>query len=98
VPEQRELPPPTPEEIERIAHDREFALEAIQKWGIARLMNPYAPRRDRRAETVGLGDLVKKVTAFFGVTPCSACEERAKKLNRIQLPAPQKKPCGCRDR
>jgi hypothetical protein len=34
------------------------------------------------AEPVGLGDAVKKVTTAVGVKPCSACQERAARLNR----------------
>ena len=29
----------------------------------------------------GLGDLVAKITKFFGVKPCSACKKRQKWLN-----------------
>jgi hypothetical protein len=35
-----------------------------------------------RDEDVGLGDVVKKVTATAGVAPCSGCERRAAALNR----------------
>jgi hypothetical protein len=34
------------------------------------------------AEPVGLGDVAKKVTIGVGVKPCSACQERAARLNR----------------
>jgi hypothetical protein len=34
------------------------------------------------AEPVGLGDVVKRVTGAVGVRPCSACEQRAARLNR----------------
>jgi hypothetical protein len=34
------------------------------------------------AEPVGLGDVVKRVTASVGVKPCSSCEERAARLNQ----------------
>lgn len=33
-------------------------------------------------EDVGLGTVVKRVTSTFGIRPCSACEQRAAKLNR----------------
>jgi hypothetical protein len=31
----------------------------------------------------GLGDLVAKVTTFFGIEPCEACLERKRKLNEL---------------
>lgn len=34
-------------------------------------------------EEVGLGDVIKKVTTFVGIKPCSACNERAQKLNSM---------------
>jgi hypothetical protein len=34
------------------------------------------------AEPVGLGDVVKKVTTGVGVKPCSACQQRADRLNQ----------------
>jgi len=33
-------------------------------------------------EDVGLGSVVKHVTATFGIRPCGGCEQRAAKLNR----------------
>jgi hypothetical protein len=33
-------------------------------------------------EDVGLGSVIKKVTATFGVRPCGGCEQRAQALNR----------------
>jgi hypothetical protein len=33
-------------------------------------------------EPAGLGDAVKKVTTAVGVKPCSACQERAARLNQ----------------
>lgn len=34
-------------------------------------------------ESKGLGDTIKKITRWFGIEPCDACEERAKKLNHM---------------
>jgi hypothetical protein len=33
--------------------------------------------------SVGLGDVVKRVTAAVGFRPCSACQKRAEALNRM---------------
>ena len=33
-------------------------------------------------DEVGLGNVVKKATYALGVTPCSACKQRAAALNR----------------
>jgi hypothetical protein len=33
-------------------------------------------------QEVGLGDVIKRVTYGFGITPCGACERRARALNR----------------
>lgn len=33
-------------------------------------------------EEVGLGDVVKRVSYAFGITPCGGCERRAAALNR----------------
>lgn len=33
-------------------------------------------------EEVGLGDVVKRMTLTFGVTPCTGCERRRAALNR----------------
>jgi len=30
----------------------------------------------------GLGDIIKRATKSIGITPCAACEERAKVLNQ----------------
>ena len=34
-------------------------------------------------ESKGLGDSIKKITHFFGIEPCPACEERAQRLNQL---------------
>lgn len=34
-------------------------------------------------ESKGLGDTIKKITRWFGIEPCDACEARAKKLNQM---------------
>jgi hypothetical protein len=31
---------------------------------------------------IGLGDLVTRMTRAAGITPCGACQERARKMNR----------------
>lgn len=33
-------------------------------------------------EEIGLGDVVKRATAAFGIRPCGGCERRAAALNR----------------
>jgi hypothetical protein len=33
-------------------------------------------------QEVGLGDVIKRVTAGMGIRPCSGCEKRAVTLNR----------------
>jgi hypothetical protein len=33
-------------------------------------------------ESIGLGDLVKKVTYAVGIKPCGGCEQRARAMNR----------------
>jgi hypothetical protein len=33
--------------------------------------------------TVGLGDVVKRITTSFGFRPCSSCQRRAEALNRL---------------
>lgn len=33
-------------------------------------------------EEIGLGDMVKRTTSYFGIKPCGGCERRATALNR----------------
>jgi hypothetical protein len=33
-------------------------------------------------EEIGLGNLIKRVTSSFGISPCGDCERRAAVLNR----------------
>ncbi len=33
-------------------------------------------------EEIGLGDVVKRTTSYFGIKPCGGCERRAAALNR----------------
>jgi hypothetical protein len=33
-------------------------------------------------EEIGLGDVVKRTTSYFGVRPCGGCARRAEALNR----------------
>jgi hypothetical protein len=33
-------------------------------------------------EAVGLGDVIKRTTSYFGIQPCGGCERRAATLNR----------------
>jgi len=33
-------------------------------------------------DEIGLGDLVKKATAYWGISACGGCERRAAALNR----------------
>jgi hypothetical protein len=33
-------------------------------------------------DDIGLGDVIKRATAYFGIKPCGGCEERATALNR----------------
>jgi hypothetical protein len=36
-------------------------------------------------EEVGLGDVIKHTTHYFGIRPCGGCERRAASLNRWLL-------------
>lgn len=36
----------------------------------------------RLEEEVGLGDVIKRVTAKVGITPCAPCQARAEAMNR----------------
>jgi hypothetical protein len=31
---------------------------------------------------IGLGDVIKRVTSYVGITPCGSCQARAAALNR----------------
>jgi hypothetical protein len=42
-------------------------------------------------ESIGLGDLVKKVTYSVGITPCGGCERRASAMNRWMRFGPKRK-------
>lgn len=33
-------------------------------------------------EDIGLGDVIKRTTSYFGIQPCGGCEQRATALNR----------------
>jgi len=33
-------------------------------------------------EEIGLGDVIKRATSYFGIQPCGGCEQRAAALNR----------------
>lgn len=33
-------------------------------------------------EEIGLGDVIKHTTSYFGIKPCGGCEQRAAVLNR----------------
>lgn len=35
-----------------------------------------------RDEEIGLGDVIKRATSYFGIKPCGGCERRAAALNR----------------
>jgi hypothetical protein len=41
-------------------------------------------------ETIGLGDVIKRTTIYFGIQPCAACERRAAALNHWLVFAAQK--------
>jgi hypothetical protein len=45
-----------------------------------RLSTPFRMEAD-----VGLGDLVKRVTAKVGITPCAPCQSRAEAMNRMAV-------------
>ena len=47
----------------------------------------YPPHRVRLPgfitdEEIGLGDVIKRTTSYFGIQPCGGCEQRAATLNR----------------
>ena len=33
-------------------------------------------------EEIGLGDVIKRTTAYFGIKPCGGCKHRTASLNR----------------
>ena len=33
-------------------------------------------------EEIGLGDVIKRATSYFGIQPCDGCKRRAAALNR----------------
>jgi hypothetical protein len=33
-------------------------------------------------EEIGLGDVIKRTSSYFGIKPCGGCKERAAALNR----------------
>ena len=33
-------------------------------------------------EEIGLGDVIKRATSYFGIQPCGGCEHRVAALNR----------------
>jgi hypothetical protein len=35
-----------------------------------------------RDEEIGLGDVIKRATSYFGIQPCGGCEQRRVALNR----------------
>lgn len=41
-------------------------------------------------EEIGLGDVVKRTTSYFGVKPCGGCERRAAILNRWLVFTPRR--------
>ena len=36
-------------------------------------------------EEIGLGDVIKRATFYFGIQPCGGCEHRAAALNRWMI-------------
>jgi hypothetical protein len=36
-------------------------------------------------EEIGLGDVIKRTTSYFGIKPCGGCEQRAMALNRWMI-------------
>lgn len=52
---------------------------------------PAAPRFQMRLpgfllgdeQEVGLGEVIKRVTATMGLRPCGGCQQRAARLNRL---------------
>ena len=36
-------------------------------------------------EEIGLGDVMKRTTSYFGIPPCGGCERRAAALNRWMI-------------
>ena len=45
-------------------------------------LRPISIPISRLKRDVGLGDIVKKVTAAVGIRPCGGCSRRAAALNR----------------
>ena len=56
--------------------------------GSARPEGPQPPEHRVRLprfisdDEIGLGDLIKRTTSYFGIQPCAACRRRADALNR----------------
>lgn len=49
--------------------------------------NKNSPHRVRlpgfiTGDEVGLGDVIKRTTSYFGMQPCAGCDRRAAALNR----------------
>jgi hypothetical protein len=49
--------------------------------------NEHSPHRVRLPgfitdEEIGLGDIIKRATSYFGIQPCGGCERRTAALNR----------------
>jgi len=40
-------------------------------------------------EEIGLGDVIKKATSYFGIRPCGGCDRRADMLNRWTVFTPR---------
>jgi hypothetical protein len=49
---------------------------------MSKKLRPLSVPIPRLKRDVGLGDVVKKVTAAVGIRPCGGCSRRAAALNR----------------
>jgi hypothetical protein len=54
-------------------------------------MNAAAAGRRFELRHVGLGELIQRITRWFGVRPCAACHRRARRLNEMfTVPVPSR--------
>lgn len=63
--------------------DKKITKRPIKKT-VAKTVEPVSIEGvEVKAPLTGVGDVVAKVTSFFGIEPCSDCEERREKMNQL---------------
>jgi pantoate kinase len=59
-------------------------LDEIRKLLAERYPNePCFNHGEEVKKVKGLGDVVAKITGFFGIKPCSGCKKRQRALNKL---------------